>query len=500
MNRFSRFAFVGASIGLGLFSLAVMTLGADKQTAKKSKVPAKSAATNARRGRADPGPLELFKSPDGKHNGWKVKLSGGRRLATPAFAEGKLFLGGGFGSHEFYALDAETGRIVWQYDTKDDGPTAAVVADGYVGFNTESCELEILDLAGKPVWKKWLGDPLMSIPAIADGMVYMAYPDSKGAHDHKLACFDLKTGDSRWENTIPGEIITAPVVQDDRVYAASLEGTLSCFDSRTGNLLWSESKNATSSPVVWKDRCLFSRRTETKIAEGNRTVKQQSEQIASRGTGNTDSVRDIAATSRTADYLDYSKRAKSRKETAAQKADDGVGFGGAFKGGGKISQAMSNLGQASVCGVWSYQGSKPFIYRERLYAAMADKVVCVDPATEKLLWEKKFHSDEPGKRGGTELLDAALSPPALVNGKMFLGTSDGSVLCLSAETGDLLWRVNIGESIAFQPAVAGGRVFVATESGSLFGIKTGDSQDDGWFMWGANAAHTGSLPTNNKEK
>ena len=30
--------------------------------------------------------------------------------------------------------------------------------------STESCEIEILTLDGKPVWKKWLGDPLMSMP------------------------------------------------------------------------------------------------------------------------------------------------------------------------------------------------------------------------------------------------------------------------------------------------------------------------------------------------
>jgi outer membrane protein assembly factor BamB len=31
-------------------------------------------------------------------------------LATPAVFDGKVFLGGGFGSYEFYALDAKTGK------------------------------------------------------------------------------------------------------------------------------------------------------------------------------------------------------------------------------------------------------------------------------------------------------------------------------------------------------------------------------------------------------
>src|SRR5579864_9166779 len=85
-----------------------------------------------------------FRTPDGKVKGWKVEIPGNRALATPAVVAGKVFVGGGFGSHEFYAFDAVTGKKLWQYQTADDGPTAAVVHDGSVAFNTESCELEIL--------------------------------------------------------------------------------------------------------------------------------------------------------------------------------------------------------------------------------------------------------------------------------------------------------------------------------------------------------------------
>jgi hypothetical protein len=51
-----------------------------------------------------------WQSKDGLRNGWKVAIPGRRPLATPAVADGRLFLGGGFGSYEFYALDAATGH------------------------------------------------------------------------------------------------------------------------------------------------------------------------------------------------------------------------------------------------------------------------------------------------------------------------------------------------------------------------------------------------------
>jgi Ca-activated chloride channel homolog len=121
-----------------------------------------------------------FGTPDGR-TGWVLRIPGGRPIATPAYADGMLFVGGGYGSHEFYAVDAETGKIIWKIQTGDDGPTAAVVADGMVAFNTESCTLVVVDeRRGRVIWQEWLGDPLMSQPAIDKGVLFMAHPAATG--------------------------------------------------------------------------------------------------------------------------------------------------------------------------------------------------------------------------------------------------------------------------------------------------------------------------------
>jgi Ca-activated chloride channel family protein len=447
-------------------------------------------ATHAQSRRGDDaqvGDPVAFRSKDGGNQGWKVVIPGGRPLATPAVADGKVFLGGGFGSHEFYAFDAVTGKKLWVYRTKDDGPTAAVVADGCVAFNTESCELEVVTVEGKPLWKKWLGDPLMSMPAVAAGKVYMAYPDSKGDRKHYLACFELKTGKELWKHDIAGEIITAPVIDNERIFLATLEGTLSCFQA-DGKPAWQEKKNATSAPLVSNGECYFSCREQTTVKKAGKDVPQQNESLARRGGEAKDTAKEITETRRTADYLDSAKRAKSNVENDNQALDAGVGFGGASKGDAKIGQAGMNLGQTSVAGVWSYQGSRPSVVGQQLYSAMGDTLKCVDLKTEKVLWKL----DPREKKDKGELLDAVLTPPAVVNGKIFLGTAAGELLCLAADSGKKLWSANVGEPIVFQPAVAKGRVYVATSAGSLVCLETGDEKDDGWAMWGANAAHNGA--------
>src|SRR5262249_20927558 len=80
-----------------------------------------------------------------------------------------------------------------------------------------------------------------------------------------------------------------------------------------------------------------------------------------------------------ADYLDHAKRLRrSPRYAASQHADSAVGFG-AFKGDAKMAQAMHYLGKGHIHEVWTYQGSKPFVHRARLYAAHGDTVSSAEP-------------------------------------------------------------------------------------------------------------------------
>jgi hypothetical protein len=435
------------------------------------------------------GSPQPWDSGDGVHRGWKLTIPGNRPLATPALADGRLFLGGGFGSYDFYALDAVTGNLLWQYQTEDDGPTAAVVWEDRVAFNTESCELEVLTTAGRSVWKKWLGDPLMSMPAIATGRIFQVYPESRSDRRHYLAAFDLDGGRELWKQQLPGEIITAPVLSDDHVYVTNLDGSMSCFRQVDGDRVWQESKSATSSPVVSDGQCYFSQRREMHLAHDGGLELQQMEELALRGKGAYGATSSIGGTLSPADYLDHGKRrARSPHYAASTMLDGSVGFG-AHKGDAKMGQAERNLGQGHVSSLWAYQGSKPFLSRGRLYSAVGDNLHCLDPFTQEVYWKKRLYEREDK----TEVLDNVLTPPAPVNGKLFLGTIQGEICCVAADTGEVFWRVNVQEPVIFQPAVMAGRVYAGTSCGSLFCIATGDPADDGWAMWGGNAGHNGLL-------
>jgi hypothetical protein len=72
-----------------------------------------------------------------------VTIPGQRPLATPAVAEGRLFLGGGFGSYDFYALDAAIGQVPQQMEE------LAMRGQGAYGM-TSSFMVQTLPTAGGP--------------------------------------------------------------------------------------------------------------------------------------------------------------------------------------------------------------------------------------------------------------------------------------------------------------------------------------------------------------
>jgi len=217
-----------------------------------------------------------FGTPDGKA-GWVLQLPAGGPLLPRRMRTGCSLSAEGTVRNEFYAVDSETGRAIWKIQTGDDGPTAAVVADGMVAFNTESCTLVVVDeRRGRVIWQEWLGDPLMSQPAIDKGVLFMAHPAATGrppkpveSHprpaspggSHRLLAADLRTGRHIWEQEISGDVITAPVVSDGTVYFTTFNGTSYALNAGDGSVVWVKANAATSAPVIASGQLYETRKT-----------------------------------------------------------------------------------------------------------------------------------------------------------------------------------------------------------------------------------------------
>ncbi len=425
-----------------------------------------------------------YRTPDGK-TGWVVRIPGGRPIATPAYADGMLFVGGGYGSHEFYAFNAETGALVWKIQTGDDGPTAAVVEDGYVAFNTESCTIVVVDeKTGKLVWQEWLGDPLMSQPAIAKDRLFMAYPagqrghkatqNSTGPHGtHHLLAVDLKTGRHLWEQEITADVISAPVVSGDTVYLTCFDGTSFALDAATGKVLWTKRESGTGAPVIANGQVVVP----GKEKNGNNAF----EGLLRLGAGD-GKRRDATLLAR--DKADYLTNGGSVAMSAQAQAslDSSVGFATA-PAAGNLGVAKEQVGVSTVVGGWAYQGSRAAYNRGQWLNAQGQNLNAINAATGSVNWRAEVHGAKIN--GNTQVF----SPPALGREYMYLSSAQGHLLSVRQTDGGVGFSYVFPQPMVFQPALARGNVYAGTNSGLLLCLKTGNPDADGWYAWGGNAQH-----------
>jgi Ca-activated chloride channel family protein len=392
--------------------------------------------------------------------GWITALPNAELLASPAFHDGKVFLGGGFASHRFYAFDAYDGELAWSMAAPDGGPTAAIVEGDKVLFNTESCTIFVADAdTGELRWSRFLGDPLMSQPAAANGLVFSAYPSSGG---HLLGAFRLSDGEPVWTTPIAADVIQAPQVVGDAIYFATMDGTAYRLDTRTGRVRWSRDVGASS--AVWVDRqsVLVARRT------GSAAAPQEQMVVLGASDGR---LRHEGEHFR-AGYLNGQSRDRAL----------GGGQAGAW---GSVPHG-EHLGLRNVAAGWAFQGSSPAVADGRAYFSIAGEILARDMETSQIVWRRRYAQADGAQ---------ALSPPAVVGSLLVFGTVDGQLFATDIDTGMTVWSYDIGEPVVFQPIVAQGWVYLATGSGNVIGLELGDAMLDGWHMWGGNAQHAGLVET-----
>ncbi len=495
--------------------------------------------------------------------GFTIQMPSNSPVPTPAIHNGRLYLSGGFSSSEFYCFDAQTGRFLWGAQLDDDGPSTAVLDDESIILNTESCTIFVLNArTGKLKWAHWLGDPLMSVPTVAHGRVFTTYPvadapavddasdDRKGKRTtasilptHALVCFDEKTGETLWQRWIDTECLSAPVAVDNMLYVTTYSGTLYEFKQSDGQILAARQLKATSAPVVAGAYLYYSRRTDT--GSPGHAVSEAIARI-DRATG----LEKYLAGGHDAPYLDWRVQAKSHSVSAASgfEAKNGImgGMGGGMGGSGvggsaggsgffdvadnptakqtappnkagtqtaatkvqttkPVEQEPDSLelanesleplaitertaaqliGQGNVSTLQSYHGSRVLPIGDRNVICMGDAVVCLSAESGKLLWSLPLKGDLT-KEGGT-----LAAPPVLAGKHVLISTLEGSVLEIDPQLGKIVETYKIGAPLRFPPAVVQGWIYASTQDGKLVAVDTGKPELTGWNMWFRDAQHS----------
>jgi outer membrane protein assembly factor BamB len=418
--------------------------------------------------------------------------------------DSKVFVGGGFVSKEVHCLDARTGATRWTVSLGDNGPASPAYHDGVVVYNTESCTTYALDAeTGRPLWSAYLGDPLIAMPAVGGGSVLTSHPATRQVR-LEYPRFDVSPGSIAGLG--PQEAarrLREQAAQWAQRQAKGRGYQLSALDLKTGRPRWSRwiDQQVISAPVIYGEDVYVTtfagtlykfRLADGKILIARRCRATSAPVIVGDGIFFTRHAEDysggaaaecIAKVDRMTGRPVYSV-SRCRAEYLRMAGQPAGSWPIAFVGSAGPTETKTVQGRG-IQALQEYSGSRLLAFEGRLFNAMGPEFLCTDPATGERQWSFSLAS------AGYDGRELAAGPPAVAGGKLFVATLGRELLQVDPVNGSIEKRIPLGVPVVTEPIIDQGRAFLATRNGQLLCVNLGDEQFTGWNQWGGSAGHCG---------
>jgi outer membrane protein assembly factor BamB len=188
--------------------------------------------------------LKSFHQEDGFRIFTDPMAGGGYYQSKPTAVDGQIFIG--TPSRFIYALDSETGEENWKHEIGAAISASPAYDNGkvYIGQQGGEDDFYCLDAqTGELVWKQNIGW-VWGSAAVADGLVFVP------GIDGFVNCLDAETGHIIWRFRTDKSVCSEPMVMGDYVYFGSWDDFLYKFEKRTGKLVWKIAGGGSDSGVT----------------------------------------------------------------------------------------------------------------------------------------------------------------------------------------------------------------------------------------------------------
>lgn len=185
---------------------------------------------------------------------WKFATAG-RVLSSPLVVSGTVYVGSA--DRNLYAIDAATGTLRWKFATKGAVNSSPAYSAGLVFATSEDGTFYAVDAtSGAQRWSFATGgesrfvapgihgiaprtemmpdpfDVFLSSPAVAGGTVYF------GSGDHNVYALDAATGTLKWKFRTGNVVHASPAVANGVVYIGSWDRNMYALDAASGRERW----------------------------------------------------------------------------------------------------------------------------------------------------------------------------------------------------------------------------------------------------------------------
>lgn len=378
-----------------------------------------------------------------------------RTRVAPVASNGK-FMVYPFGVHDIYGspaicenfnrlicADVNNEKRLWDFNVGDiDALAEPVVTEDRVLQGTMEGYLYALNLEGPPpqriAWKFHADGAIHTAVARHGGKVFF------GSNGGSVYALEEKDGSLVWSQRV-GQVeprarkqFSVPLVHDGRIYVGSADRSVHGLDAATGRILWKA------------DMSDWVRARPALTSEGLL----------------------IAAIDGTLTCLDPEGGLKWRKKVSTHPI-----YADLVQAGDSVLVSDSDL--------WLHRIGKG----------------------GEVLWKRSLlqaFEDEEGRRIFTDVMSGGTyyqSKPTAVKGKVFYGMPSGFLVAADADTGEELWKFEMGGAISVAPAVADSRVFAGQQGGERFfycvdaetGAPVWKQTIPGGWVWGSATVDEGRV-------
>lgn len=387
-------------------------------------------------------------------------LTKGPMIFSGSYYEGRFFRGG-TDDNTIYCFNATNGDILWTYTPDTDGyfVTGCAVAYGMVYELNKDGYLYAIDVeTGNLVWKYQGPDTILwpGFPTIADGKIY-ATTGEVAAYGGKVstsefACLDAYTGRLIWK--LPIEALApreSVAVAYGNLYmipgnVTAAVDSISGSEYETHNEVWAigTSPASVSSWPMWRADPTHS----STALEGpsNLTVAWK---FTTNGA--------VISSPSVVDGILY-----------VGSQDKNIYAIGAWSG--------NLIWNFTTQGAFE---SSPAVANGKVYTGGDDGYVyCLDAYTGAFIWKTFVNGNLPYTYGSLVLK----SSPAVSGDRVYIGSLDGYLYALNVNDGNIDWRFETSGPILCSPAVADGAVYFTSEEPTNGGLYKLDA-NTGAMIW-----------------
>jgi len=341
-------------------------------------------------------------------------------LSSPIIVENRLYIGSDNGN--VYCINTENGSEIWRYHTAQAVESTPAYSGEKIYVGSSDQYLYCLDALGNShgstnqLWRFHTGGRIEGSPAVVDDRIYF------GSWDGKFYCLSTTKGIEQWNFTCRGAVDASPAVANKRVYIASFSsypgegGVIHCLFADNGTEEWNYTAGywIACSPTVVDDRLYIG---------------------------------------------SYDNNIYCFDATPFE---DGIDEGIPDPIGAPYDRLWIRETDGWVI-------SSPAVYQGLVYIGAIGEwgeqpdpwgmIYCLNATDGSIRWT--FYKEDGW----------FVSAPAVSSdGKVFLGSdwTPGVFYCLDARTGKEIWNYTTGSWIFSSPALCNGKVYVGSSIGSVF--------------------------------